>query len=249
MRRFVSLLLLVGLLPFGKAAAQDADCTIDVNPVLHMLLDAQTSSLNGDNARSLTSIAEAQRALLDIQTSCGLIVEDLPEAALSPFALTETYNAPNLYFGFDHPAGWTVGSFSGTTGYASLSLSPTGDTEEGEQINASFQLVVGLPSIIGSSMTTTTVSDLNSFVSAYLETAAASNSSAIGMSEWYTLDGRDAYRVGYTNTNGSGNLAAGIAIFLALQDGERILVLNGLADAGNELELLQLAEAIAVTVR
>lgn len=93
---------MMGLLG-STASAQD--CAIDVQPVVTLLIDAQTAAAQGDNASALAIISQAQTELQAIQDACG------STQMSGDIELSQSFSQPDFGFAFSYPAGWLTDDF------------------------------------------------------------------------------------------------------------------------------------------
>ncbi len=108
MSKQFKLIALLGLglsLSVFSVRAQAADCTIDVQPIVAKLIDAQTAAATGKQDDALLLVNEAKAELEAIETAC--------KGAAAP-ELKGTFEAPDQSFTFNYPDGWLVDGFTPT---------------------------------------------------------------------------------------------------------------------------------------
>jgi hypothetical protein len=246
------LALILMLFTFSSVQAQ-TDCTIDLSQVIVTLAEAQSSNSSGDQQGALSGIAEAQSALLAIQSACGVLVNDIPEAAVASVTLPQTYVAPNLYFTVDIPEGASASSFTGNSsehvdgGAASLASFVLSDQRTG------FNLAVGEPSAMISLLTANVTAELNipdttdftsvyEFLYEYIR--VTSRNVVIGLTEVFQFaDERTGFRIAAV-ADGYSRIVVGIAL-----DEERIAVIQFIGAADQAVTSMAMAEAIVSSVR
>ncbi len=104
-------ILFVSLVGFawslGAVQAKAANCTIDVQPIVAKLIEAQTAAAAGKQSEAIQQITSAKADLEAIEANCS------PESAAS-IPLGSTFNAPDGSFEFKYPDGWAAGEFKST---------------------------------------------------------------------------------------------------------------------------------------
>lgn len=104
--RIISMIALL-IFPF-TAHAQESDCEVDVQPVVGLLIEAQSLGAQGNQEDALAKITEAQAALEAIKTTCS--------GEATPVELTQTFTSPDEYFTVDYPTGWVIGEYDDMIG-------------------------------------------------------------------------------------------------------------------------------------
>lgn len=223
-------------------SAQETSCPGD--------LEAIIASLSADYETpedALRAITAAREALQTVEINCaraGVVL--LEETYTSPADSTNSAGTPvhSQTFTLSYPNGWDIGYFSPseTGGVLFLGNTPTAQrllqTEqpvlsEGEM---ALQVLVGTPTDRqDSSALQSVVADFELLLRGLYPDSS--------VTEYLTLDGREAARFSYRGTSFDGFLVA-----LTL-DGGRFVAIRGVTSTGNLDALQSVAQAVAISVQ
>lgn len=231
MRKWMAVLALLSVMAFAlPVSAQDAACPGDMTAIIEALSADYESPED-----ALRAIIEARTALQTFETQCARAGVVLLDNAYTPEGGTFTLNYPN---------GWQEGIFSPSETGGVLFL---GNTAFAQRLLQSEQPIpaqgeMGLQILIGTPTDREDASGLQSIVTDF-EVLLRGLYPDSSVTEYFTLDGREAARLSFR-----GQAFDGFLIALAL-DGGRFVAIRGVTSTG-ELDALQnVAQAVAVSVR
>ncbi|NDJ60438.1 MAG: hypothetical protein GYB67_04890 [Chloroflexi bacterium] len=258
MRKFVWLLLIVGVLGAGSVGAQDgaasAGCVIDLGPARALLLEAQSAARTGQIDDALTLVEQTQATLTAITDGCaaaraldGIVGGTGPRARSVDLG---NFVTPDGAFSLDLPANWVPGSFIsgfeggtlyiGASGGAAIALEePNPELFPGEQaialfVGSSESMAGGLSGDAG----------LSTIITALAGNAQQLYADVVP-TEFFTLGERTAARFSFAGPSFDAHIVA-----VQLPEQDRFVVATGLASPG-ELDdsLIALTASVAASVR
>ncbi len=228
------LIVLVMLLAIVPVSAQDSTPEDGVCPGD---LESVVASLSADYETpqdALRAITAARAALQAVEINCargGVVVLD------------EEYTPPEGTFTLNYPNAWQVGVFSPSETGGVLFLGNTGIAQrllQAEQPilvqgEMALQVLVGTPTQRDEDALQGIVSDFEVLLRGLYPDSS--------VTEYYTLDERNAARMSFRGTSFDGILVA-----LTLEGG-RFVAVRGVTSTGNLDALQSVAQAVAVSVR